>query len=92
MAKITPFILKFGLPMNLDLKIHIYPSLLPQSIRETILADSPVAGSNLECCENWRKIYNNPYHAKPIFFKGPLFLSGTNITELIPLTRLVIRQ
>ena len=26
-------------------KIHIYPSLLPQSIRETILADSPVVGS-----------------------------------------------
>ena len=67
-------------------KIHIYPSLLPQSIRETILADSPVVGSTHECCENWLKIYNNRYYTKSIFFKGLLLLSGTKITALLPLT------
>ena len=37
-------------------KIQYYPSLLPISIRETIPADSPIAGSTHESCEKWLKI------------------------------------
>ena len=70
-------------------KIHNYPSLIPQSIRKTIPENSPVMGSTHESCENWLKIYNNPYYSKSVFYKGPLLLSGTKINENLPLTSFI---
>ena len=67
-------------------KIHNYPSLLPQSIKDTIRIDSPVHGSSYESCGNWMNTYNNAHYSKSIFFKGPLLSFGTKITELLPLT------
>ena len=59
---------------------------MPISIRKTIPADSPIAGSTHESCENWLKIYNTSYFNKSVFFKGPILLSGTKINEHLPLT------
>ena len=70
-------------------KFQNYPSLLPPSIRETISAHSPVAGSNHESCENWLKIYNNTHFSKSIYFKGPLLSADTKIVPLLPLTSFV---
>ena len=70
-------------------KINIYPSLLPQSIRDTISVDSQVAGSTHESCENWLKRYNNSHYCKSLFFKGPLLLSGTTIMNDLPLASFV---
>ena len=67
-------------------KIHNYPSLLPESIVETIPLDSPVVGSNYESCEHWLKLYNSFPYNNSIFFKGPLLLSGTEIIENLPST------
>ena len=67
-------------------KAQCYPSLLPQSIRETIPRDSPIAGSTHETCENWLKKYSNFNYAKSLFYKGPLLLSGTQIMGHLPLT------
>ena len=67
-------------------KIQNYPSLLPNSIRETIPEDSPIAGSTHESCENWLKIYNTSNYNRSVFFKGPLLLSGTKVNENLPLT------
>ena len=67
-------------------KIQNYPSLLPISIRKTIPADSPIAGSTHESCENWLEIYNTSYFNKSVFFKGPILLSGTKINENLSLT------
>ena len=67
-------------------KAQCYPSLLPQSIRETIPLDSPIAGSTHETCENWLKKYSNFNFTKSLFYKGPLLLSGTQIMGHLHLT------
>ena len=67
-------------------KAQCYPSLLPQSIRETIPLDSPIAGSTHETCESWLKKYSNFNYSKSLFYKGPLLLSGTQVMGRLPLT------
>ena len=67
-------------------KIQNYPSLIPQSIRDTIPDNSPVVGSTHQDCENWLKVYDNQYYRKSVFFKGPILLSGTTLNSNLPLT------
>ena len=55
-------------------KLKHFPSMVPPSIRETIDPNSPLAHASPthELCEAWLETYNNNYHRKSVFFKGPL--------------------
>ena len=66
-------------------KIHSYPSLLPNSITETIPTNSPEPGSNHNDCETWLRTYNTTIYRNSLFFRGPLLFSTTNVLDNIDL-------
>jgi hypothetical protein len=64
-------------------KLKHFPNMVPLSIRETIDPNSPLAHASPthELCEAWLETYNNSYHRKSVFFKGPL-LAINNIARI----------
>ena len=70
-------------------KTYNYPSLIPLSVRMTILAESPMPDSTYETCENWLKTYNNYIYRNSLFFKGPLLYNLTEINENLPFSSFV---
>ena len=64
-------------------KLKYFPDLLPPSIRDTIDSNSPLthASPTHESCEAWLDTYNNSYHRKSVFFKGPLLAIEGSIAK-----------
>ena len=58
-------------------KVKHFPHILPQSIVDTIAENAPSYGSTHETCDDWLNEYNNAYHRKSIFFKGPLLAADS---------------
>ena len=63
-------------------KVKHFPHIMPPSIVDTIAENAPSYGSTHETCDDWLNEYNNAYHRKSIFFKGPLL--ATDSLNIVP--------
>ena len=65
-------------------KVKYLPSILPPSIKDTIDPNSPLsyASPSHETCKTWLDSFNDNYHRKSVFFKGPLLATDKNIVGL----------
>lgn len=66
-------------------KVHNYPHLLPNSVRQTISPDSPSPTSNTDYNSDWYTTHNSFPYRNTTFFKGPLlynYITTNNNTEL----------
>ena len=63
-------------------KVNHFSQSLPSSLTETIKDNAPIYGSTHETCDEWYNEFNNSYHRKSFFFKGPLL--ATNNLNIVP--------
>ena len=53
-------------------KVHMFPHLLPSSVRQIISSDSPSPFSPTDYTSEWYSNYNAAPYNTSVFFKGPL--------------------
>ena len=62
-------------------KVRFFKKALPESICETIAANSPVPGSTYESCQSWTEKYENNIYNNSIFYKGPLLSASPKVSN-----------
>ena len=62
-------------------KVRFFKKALPESICETIAANSPVPGSTYESCQSWIEKYENNIYNNSIFYKGPLLSASPKVSN-----------